>query len=170
MFEQLEILGEFFEKGGPVVLLIFLVSIFMWLLIIERYWFYFHRYPLLRTKIVKKWKQRHDHTSWYATKIREGFITELSVSLKHNLLPIKTLTSILPLLGLFGTVTAMISVFDVLNVFGTSNAKGMADGISRALLSTAAGLATSIVGIYFGADLKKRAKEQELRVKELLTS
>ncbi len=170
MFEQLEILAEFFEKGGPVVLIIFIVSIFMWLLIIERYWFYFRSYPLLRDSVITKWKQRQDHVSWYANKIREGMITELSVALKHNLLPIKTLTSILPLLGLFGTVTAMISVFDVLNVFGTSNAKGMADGISRALLSTAAGLATSIVGIYFGADLKKRAKEQELLVKDLLTT
>lgn len=169
MFEQFEILREFFEKGGAVVLVIFMVSIFMWLLIIERYWFYLRNYPLLRNDVVKRWKQRSDHTSWYANKIREGLVTELSVALKHNLLPIKTLTAILPLLGLFGTVTAMISVFDVLNVFGTSNAKGMAEGISRALLSTAAGLATSIVGIYFGADLKKRAKEQELLVKDLLT-
>ncbi len=170
MFEQFEILLEFFEKGGPVVLIIFFVSIFMWLMIIERYWFYFRSYPHLRDSVINKWKQRQDHVSWYANRIREGMITELSVALKHNLLPIKTLTSILPLLGLFGTVTAMVSVFDVLNVFGTSNAKGMADGISRALLSTAAGLATSIVGIYFGADLKKRAKEQELLVKDLLTN
>lgn len=169
MPEQFHIMREFFDKGGLVVFIIFLLSLFMWILIVERYWFLIRLYPKQRQAIVDRWQQRREKSSWYAQRIRDGLLTELSVELKHNLLPIKTITAILPLLGLLGTVTAMISVFDVLNVFGTSNARGMADGISKALLSTAAGLATSIVGIYFSSDLNKRAKTHELLAKDLLS-
>jgi biopolymer transport protein ExbB/TolQ len=49
------------------------------------------------------------------------------------------------------------------------NARGMAEGISRALLPTTAGLATSIIGIYFSADLNKRAKTNEMIAKDALT-
>ena len=168
MPEQLHIMREFFDKGGPVVLVIFLLSFFMWILIVERYWFLFRLYPKQRQAVVEQWQRRQEKTSWYAQRIRDGLLTELSIELKHNLLPIKTITAILPLLGLLGTVTGMISIFEVLNVFGTSNARGMADGISRALLPTTAGLATSIVGIYFSSDLNKRAKTHELLAKDLL--
>ena len=46
----------------------------------------------------------------------------------------------------------------------------MAEGISRALLPTTAGLATSIIGIYFSADLNKRAKTKEIMAKDALTT
>ena len=71
---------------------------------------------------------------------------------------------------MLGTVTGMISIFEVLNVFGTGNARGMAEGISRALLPTTAGLATSIVGVYFSADLNKRAATREMMAKDALTT
>ena len=61
-------------------------------------------------------------------------------------------------------------IFEGLNVFGTGNARGMAEGISRALLPTTAGLATSIIGIYFSADLNKRAKTREMMAKDALTT
>ncbi len=67
---------------------------------------------------------------------------------------------------MLGTVTGMIAIFDVMNVFGTGNARGMADGISRALLPTTAGLVTSIIGIYIGSDLSNRVKNKELKAKE----
>ncbi len=169
MPDQFHIMREFFDKGGPVVALIFIVSLLMWVLIIERYWFLFRVYPKQRAKLVSEWQRRSDHNSWYALRIRDGLLTELSIALKHNLLPIKTITVVLPLLGLLGTVTGMISIFEVLSVFGTGNARGMADGISRALLPTTAGLSISIIGIYFSADLKKRAKGHELSAKELLS-
>jgi len=88
--------------------------------------------------------------------------------LKQYLIPIQTFTSVLPLLGLLGTVTGMIAIFDVLNVFGTGNTRGMASGISRALLPTTAGLVTSMVGLYFSSDLDRRAKLQAEKAQDLL--
>lgn len=168
MFDQIEILREFFAKGGPVLIGVFVLSIFLWMLILERYYFLYKIYPIRIETIVNQWQRRRDRSSWYALKIRDGLLSEISIELKHNLIPIQALTGILPLLGLLGTVTGMISIFEVLNVFGNGNARGMADGISRALLPTTAGLVTSIIGIYFSADLNKRAKTKELKAKDLL--
>ncbi len=169
MFDQIELFQDFFSKGGPVLTGVFVLSLLLWMLILERYYFLYKVYPKRLETIVQQWQRRREQSSWYALKIRDGLLTELSIALKHNLIPIQTLTGILPLLGLLGTVTGMITIFEVLNVFGTGNARGMADGISRALLPTTAGLVTSIIGIYFSADLNKRAKTSELLAKDLLT-
>ena len=169
MFDQIEMMRDFFSKGGPVLVSIFFLSIALWVLILERYYFLFKICPLRINKIVEQWQDRQDHSSWYALKIKDGLVSEISTDLKHNLIPIQTLTGILPLLGLLGTVTGMISIFEVLNVFGMGNARGMAEGISRALLPTTAGLATSIIGIYFSTDLTKRAKTKEMIAKDSLT-
>lgn len=45
-----------------------------------------------------------------------------------------------PLLGLLGTVTGMVSTFDVITLYGNQNPVLMADGISEALISTQSGL------------------------------
>jgi biopolymer transport protein ExbB len=169
MSDLLELLLNFFDRGGPVLLAILVVSIFMWILIIERYWFILFGYPEQLNNITQDWQSRQDQSSWYALRIREGLLAEISIALKRNLVPIQTLTGVLPLLGLLGTVTGMIAIFEVLNVFGTGNARGMADGISRALLPTTAGLVTSLAGIYFSTDLKNRTDTHADKAKDLLT-
>lgn len=168
MFDQLDILREFFDKGGPVLIGVFALSIFLWILILERYYYLYKVFPKRLDLIVYQWERRREHSSWYALKIRDGFLSDLSIALKHNMITIHTLTAVLPLLGLLGTVTGMIAIFEVLNVFGNGNTRGMADGISKALLPTTAGLVTSIIGIYFSADLDKRVKKNELNAKDSL--
>lgn len=168
MFEQIDILREFFDKGGPVLTGVFATSIFLWILILERYYYIYKVYPKRLDLIVFQWERRREHSSWYALKIRDGFLSDLSIALKHNMIMIHTITAVLPLLGLLGTVTGMIAIFEVLNVFGNGNTRGMADGISKALLPTTAGLVTSIIGIYFSADLDKLVKKNELRAKDSL--
>ncbi|MEM7583347.1 MAG: MotA/TolQ/ExbB proton channel family protein [Acidobacteriota bacterium] len=49
-----------------------------------------------------------------------------------------------PLLGFLGTVTGMISSFDILSDFGTSNPGMVAHGIKEALTTTAAGLTIAV--------------------------
>lgn len=168
MNEFFEQFIEFFESGGPVLFVILLTSIFMWILIIERYFYYFMIYPKKLALIITQWSDRTDHSSWYALRIREGLLADISITLNKYLIPIQTFTLVLPLLGLLGTVTGMIAIFDVLNVFGTGNTRGMASGISRALLPTTAGLVTSLAGLYFSSDLNRRAKLQAEKAQDLL--
>ena len=159
---------DFFELGGPVLSVIIVVSVILWILILERYWYFRRTFPAKRMQIAEQWQRRNDHTSWYALRLREGLLSELSVSLRQNLLLIQALIAILPLLGLLGTVTGMIAIFEVLNVFGTGNPRGMASGISRALLPTTAGLATSLIGMFFASDITNRASKLDDSARDLL--
>jgi biopolymer transport protein ExbB len=45
-----------------------------------------------------------------------------------------------------------------MTVFGTGNTRGMASGISEALVTTMAGLFTALSGLYFVSDLERRAE------------
>lgn len=162
-------LRELFESGGPVLFCIFLVSILLWILIVERYWYFHFGYQNKHNIITKIWQQRQDQSSWFAMKLREGLLTEIYIASQRNLVPIQTIIGVLPLLGLLGTVTGMISIFEVINIYGTGNARGMADGISRALLPTTAGLVTSIAGLYFSTDLNQRAKNKTDQARDHLT-
>lgn len=158
MLVRFESIIDFFESGGPVFITVLIISVFLWLLILERYWYFLFIFPRKLKDIVNEWKKRSDHSSWYALRIREGLLAEISITSRQYLVSIRAVTSVLPLLGLLGTVTGMISIFDVLNVFGTGNTQGMAAGISRALLPTIAGLVTALAGLFFSSDLDKRAK------------
>ena len=52
----------------------------------------------------------------------------------------------------------MIQTFDVITVFGNGNARGLAGGISVALLTTMSGLVTALSGLYFSANLNERVR------------
>lgn len=169
MNDFLEIYLSFFDKGGQVLTVILFTSSLMWVLILERYWYFLFGSKDKIKIINKQWQARKNKNSWYSHKIRNGLIAEIAISARKNLLPISTLIAILPLLGLLGTVTGMISIFEVMSVFGTGNARGMADGISRALLPTTAGLVTSIAGLYFSNDLNRRARAHTDSARDLLT-
>lgn len=64
--------------------------------------------------------------------------------LERYLTTLGTVAAISPLLGLLGTVIGMIDVFAVITEAGVGNAGKLADGISKALITTAAGLTVAI--------------------------
>lgn len=63
---------------------------------------------------------------------------------------IMVLAAVSPLLGLLGTVTGMISTFDVITEFGTGNPKLLSGGISEALITTELGLVVAIPALMLG--------------------
>lgn len=77
---------------------------------------------------------------------------------------ILVLASAAPLLGLLGTVSGMITTFDVISVFGTGNTRAMAAGISEALITTQAGLVVAVPGLVLGALLYRRAQQMKERM------
>lgn len=65
--------------------------------------------------------------------------------MERFLSPLGTIAAITPLIGLLGTVVGMIEVFAVIvSADGTSRTAELAGGISRALVTTAAGLTVAI--------------------------
>ena len=76
------------------------------------------------------WEGRSERSSWNARMIRERLISEVGERLKANMGLIKTLIALLPLLGLLGTVTGMVQVFEAMTYSG-GNARSMAAGSVR---------------------------------------
>ncbi len=69
--------------------------------------------------------------------------------LERGLGILETIAGIAPLLGLLGTVTGMIKVFDVISVQGVGQATSLSGGISEALITTVAGLSIGIPTLVF---------------------
>ncbi|MFH0727792.1 MAG: MotA/TolQ/ExbB proton channel family protein [Pseudomonadota bacterium] len=93
--------------------------------------------------------------------------TEMRIrrSLDAYLEVIRVLAALAPLLGLLGTVTGMINTFEILTLFGTGNPKGMASGISEALITTETGLVVAIPGLYLQGFLARRARNQKQMIR-----
>jgi biopolymer transport protein ExbB len=157
------------ESGGMVLWLILFASLLMWTLIIERYLFVYLVHPRQAKARIKEWQARQDKRSWFANQIRQGFITESRLALSRYLISIRTLTVALPMLGLLGTVDGMIQTFDVMTVFGTGNVRGMAGGISVALITTMGGLLTALSGLYFTTQIEERVNRQVHNIADALT-
>jgi len=87
--------------------------------------------------------------------------------LQQRLAVIGVLAAIAPLLGLLGTVLGMIQTFQVIALFGTSNAKAMAGGISVALITTQTGLLIAIPGLFISGTLGRRANRLESGLDEM---
>ncbi|MBR9812954.1 MotA/TolQ/ExbB proton channel family protein, partial [bacterium] len=68
---------------------------------------------------------------------------------------ITSLIALCPMMGLLGTVTGMIEVFDVMALQGTGDARSMAGGVSRATLPTMAGMVVALSGLFFASRLKR---------------
>jgi len=163
LYEKYIDLQAFFERGGFVLIMIFFVALLLWTLILERYFYLWFTYPQVRRDTVTAWDTRSDKTSWFAHKIRQARISIVRQQLSRSIPTIKTLIALCPFLGIMGTVTGMIYVFDVMAVTGTGNARGMAAGISRATLPTMAGLVAALSGLYFSSRLEQHAaKNTEL--------
>ena len=95
-------------------------------------------------------------------------ISEIKLRLSRSLPTIKTLIALCPLLGLLGTVTGMIQVFDVMAITGTGNARAMASGVSMATIPTMAGMVAALSGLYFGARLQHHAQFETQKAADLL--
>ena len=131
-------------------------------------WYFYRVHPEEKRRIIEAWETRADTTSWYAKRIREQMISETSVALKQNVGLIKALIAICPLLGLMGTVTGMVSVFDVMTFSGTGNARAMAAGVSKATVPTMAGMVAALSGVYFGTWLEHKAATETEKLEDLL--
>jgi len=167
-YEAVSSIRDFLELGGDVLYAIMFVLFLMWTFILERLWYFYKIHPASKTRIVTIWESRADTTSWHAKRIRDMLISQSSIGLKSNIGLIKALIAICPLLGLMGTVTGMIAVFDVMTFSGGGNARAMAAGVSMATVPTMAGMVAALSGVYFGTWLEHKAQVETEKLEDLL--
>ena len=88
--------------------------------------------------------------------------------MSSNMPLLKVLVPMSPLLGLIGTVSGMLEVFDSMALRGNADARSMASGVSAAMICTMTGLAVSITGLWPVHYFKSRAiRETELLADKL---
>lgn len=161
------------EKGGPILIPIYLGSIIALAIFFERLWvlrsrrilpeeFQSEIEPLLiRGDIPGALERCRSETSPLAriltsalqeerdhrAGVRDALIgsgKREALELHRHLGALGTIAGVEPLLGLLGTVSGMIHTFNVITTQGVGNPNQLAGGISEALITTAAGLTIAI--------------------------
>jgi biopolymer transport protein ExbB len=136
------------EEGGPFVIGIYLCGLIMWAIVIERYWYFSRVLPAEARATIAAWQARSDHRSWCARQIRAAMVSRVNHAMNSNVLLLRVLVPLSPLLGLVGTVSGMLEVFDSMAIRGSADARAMASGVSMAMICTLTGLMVSITGLY----------------------
>lgn len=156
--EMWESVRDFISTGGDVLYIVASVLFIMWVLMLEKYMYLVSAYPKVRKQVIADWDARADTTSWYAHKIRDAWISETCSKLDARMILIKTLVAMCPLVGLLGTVTGMIQVFETMGSQGTGNPRLMAEGISMATIPTMSGMVAAISGVFFSSRIEAKVK------------
>ena len=169
---------EIFKAGGFLMWPILLCSIISLAIIAERFWSLRKNRLLPKHLVAQVWQwEKVGHLdSKRISDLRQGSplgrilaaglvnrkhsrevmkesIEEVGRHVAHNLTrflnTLGTIASISPLLGLLGTVIGMIKVFAVITAHGVGDPGILAEGISEALVTTAAGLSVAIPTLMF---------------------
>ncbi|MEM9257469.1 MAG: MotA/TolQ/ExbB proton channel family protein [Pseudomonadota bacterium] len=164
-----EAVSRFMDMGGNVLWLIAVLLFFMWMLIFERVWYFKLGWKNDVANTIAAWEGRDERDSWNARQIRFKLISESRLLLNQYLPVIKTLVALCPLLGLLGTVTGMIEVFNIMAVTGGGDAKSMAGGVSRATIPTMAGMVAALSGVFANTYVTRVAQRESQFLEDNLT-
>ena len=184
IFHQMD---EYFQSGGLVMLPLAVLSLVMWLLIVNRA-LYFRRlyrrnmdtaaaweciaanrmpdpghYQGVISVLVAEFMRNRSGDSALDRYILDETVFRINRSLDDYLGLIGALAAAAPLLGLLGTVLGMIITFEVISIFGTGNVQALSGGISEALITTQTGLLVAIPGLYMKSFLERRAQNLKQR-------
>ncbi len=169
LLDAFESIRDFMSLGGLVLKLIALVIFVMWVLIVERILWFRSSMKAMAREIFNTWEERPERKSWNAHQIREMMISRFSLASNRGINMIQTFVALCPLLGLLGTVTGMIKVFEVMAVSGSGNVRAMAAGVSQATVPTMAGMVGALSGVLLVTLLTRKAARETEFLEDSLT-
>ncbi|MEX1197204.1 MAG: MotA/TolQ/ExbB proton channel family protein [Pseudohongiellaceae bacterium] len=111
--------------------------------------------PLGRVLLVAESNPNVD-TETLELKLGEAILQE-TPALERFLTFIKIIATVAPLMGLLGTVTGMIQVFQQITVYGAGDPTIMAGGISMALMTTVLGITVAIPTVLMHTWVKSKS-------------
>lgn len=169
---------EIIYAGGWVMAPILLCSILAVTIIAERFWT-LRRSNVIPKGLagqVQEWASRHELDKRHIDQLKQGSamgrILAAALANRHRprdlikesvedtgrqvvhelerfLHTLGTVANISPLLGLLGTVFGMIQTFTAISSVGVGDPLALSGGISKALITTAAGLTVAIPSYFF---------------------
>ena len=140
-------LDELFIRGGPVLYVLFFITLLIFYILIDKYNFLVFQSNEWRNNKLSEFKKEFPPETTDYKVVDRILLSSISRESKSNIKILQGLISMCPMIGLLGTVYGMIEVFDVVSFFGTGNARALASGITKATLPTMTGMAISIVGL-----------------------
>ena len=165
LYSFIEDIQDLMHKGGWVLYVIFAVTFILWILILERIWYFYFNFKKEAGPVLEKWQDPSaGEAVSFRLRIWRSDLALLSQKLNKNISLMKTLVALCPLLGLLGTVTGMVAVFEVMAHVGTGNARLMAAGISMATVPTMAGMVGALSGIYICRLLENKVKQEKRKI------
>ncbi len=162
-------LSGFFAQGGNVLWLIAGLTFLLWTLVFERWWYFRTEHKTVVQEAMNVWESRTERRSWSAHAIRDSIISETAERITGNFQLVQTCVALAPLLGLLGTVTGMVAVFEAMATQG-GNARSMAAGVSQATIPTMAGMIVSISGLIGTTWLQRKIDFSILSFEDHITS
>lgn len=164
---------ELIQAGGWLMLPIIACSVIAMAITVERFWMLRAKRVLPRHLVAQVWNWVRNHQldagrlhalrsgSPLGRMLAAGLVNihhdrtvmkeaiedagrHVVLELERYLNTLGTIAAISPLLGLQGTVIGMIEMFNTLTMQGAANPGALSGGISKALITTAAGLAVAI--------------------------
>ncbi len=160
---------DFFEIGGPIIPVVAVVLVIMWVFMLERIIYFYFEHKRVVADAMSVWEARSERKSWHAHRVRELLISEVKVKSSEFLGLIKVAVALCPLVGLLGTVTGMITVFEVMALLGSGNARAMAAGVTQATIPTMSGLVAALSGYFISVWLTHKAKYEIETLAEHMT-
>jgi len=136
-----------FTQGGVVIMVISAIIFLMWAVIFERIYFFRNRSSLIKDSYIQEWRELIKSSKRVHNRYRHFYLSKFRNDLLHNISLIEILILICPLLGLLGTVTGMIDVFDAMSASTDGGARLLAAGVSKATLPTVAGMVAAVSGL-----------------------
>ena len=178
---------DFLAQGGPIVIIQLICSVIALAIVLERIFYLrqpkvikverYHEIMQLvaggKTKLALETSKSDaspmmrichaalSHTDQSTTELRETIEDagrHEAPRLERYLTSLHTIAIISPLLGLLGTVTGMMRVFDTIVTEGNGNTSLLAGGISEAMVTTAVGLCIAIPTLVFYNFLNRKAE------------
>ena len=169
LFDAWEGVRDFMDQGGPVLYLIAILIFVMWTFIFERFWYFKTALNRDVDNALNAWEARPERKSKRAHQVREALISRVSEKIDQSMPLIKTMVALAPLFGLLGTVTGMITVFEVMALTGGGDAKTMSAGVSMATIPTMSGMVTAISGLFGYTYLERIATREKQLLEDHLT-
>jgi biopolymer transport protein ExbB len=186
-----------FIKGGPVMYALLVCSIITTTVIIERVLFWIredmHRnqaivYNILELSRKGDWDAIRQqvvgsrdyviriliagilHKDFSMTKAMESAAADQVKRMRRYLYILDTMVTIAPLLGIFGTVTGVMTSFEALGISGIERPFAVTAGIAEVLICTASGLAIAIPSVFFYNYFNSKTEAAVITIEKYATS
>ena len=186
-----------FIKGGPVMYALLACSVITTTVIIERVLFWIredlHRnralvYNILELSRKGDWEAIRQqvmgskdyviriliagilHKDFSMTKAMESAAADQVKRMRRYLYILDTMVTIAPLLGIFGTVTGVMTSFEALGISGIERPFAVTAGIAEVLICTASGLAIAIPSVFFYNYFNSKTEAAVVTIEKYATS